>query len=253
MLPFLRSLAEETARELWRVARKETTPSRLVLPTYRNGTRRVSEQEARSIAQRVVAASDRFFFSIETPTVGTHKFSGAPEGNPRSAQHDLSFYTSPDPQAVGSLVAHAEFKQGHRSGNDGVMVIARDLIKLIDSDRDSLWFHSFPKPTPNEFQKLHALFRLALLHAFEKRPPGHKARVILAFCAVVEPTAWIAGPLSWLETRDAIDTFPVSSATPHSAWCKIPLSAEVKRASAAEDLAFVDLKEPNEADNDAEQ
>lgn len=136
----------------------ETTRSRLVLPVYRNKKRRVSEQEARSIAQRIVAASDRFFYSIETPTPGTHKFSGVDDGLPRSAQHDLSFYTSPDPTADDSLVAHAEFKQGHASGERGVMVIAKDLIKLLDSRKHSLWFHSFPKPTKNEFVQIHDRF-----------------------------------------------------------------------------------------------
>lgn len=62
---FLRGLAQRVAVELWNVARREPAMTRLVLPTYRDGSHRVSEQEARSIAQRLVADS-HYYFSIET-------------------------------------------------------------------------------------------------------------------------------------------------------------------------------------------
>ncbi|HEX7961668.1 MAG TPA: hypothetical protein VF493_17235, partial [Terriglobales bacterium] len=189
---FLRKLAERVAGELWKVVRREQTTTRLVLPTYRDGRHRVSEQGARSIAQRLIADSD-YYFSIETPTDGLYKFSGKGGSQPRSASHDMSLYLSAEPSSV---VAHVEFKQGHKSGDTGVQVIAKDLEKLVGSARHSLWFHCFAKPTPNEFHMLRKFFVPAFDRARAKTLPA-SPRVILALCAVVEPVAWIAGPVGW--------------------------------------------------------
>ncbi len=218
---YLRDLASRVAQDLWKVARREVTSARLVLPTYRDGGTRLSEQEARSIAQRIVADGP-YFFSVETPTLGRHSFTGKGK-RPRSAQHDMSLYVSPaDPP-----VAHIEFKQGHKSdkGGSGVQVIAKDLEKLVSSARESsshsLWFHSFREPTKNEFSKLQGFFSRALAGAVLKATPPTEARVVLAFCAVVDaPVIWLAGPVPWSEVRGLIDGFPVVGQA-HPAWSRI--------------------------------
>jgi hypothetical protein len=228
---FLRGLAEEIAVELWKVARREPTTTRLVLPTYRNGRHRVSEKEARAIAQRLVADSD-YYFSIETPTDGLYKFSGKDSTPHRSASHDMSLYLSAEP---ASIAAHVEFKQGHRSRDAGIQVIAKDLEKLVGSARHSLWFHSFPKPTRNEFQKLQTFFAPAMGRV-SANPLPSEARVVLAFCAVIEPVVWVAGPVSWDEVPALIAQFPVACARVHSAWSKHGPSQALKPTR--DDLAF---------------
>jgi hypothetical protein len=212
---FMRELAEHVALELWKVVRREATTSRLVLPTYRDGSHRVSEQEARSIAQRLVADS-HYYFSIETPTDGLYKFSGKDDTRPRSASHDMSLYLSPDPKSVA---AHVEFKQGHKSGFTGIQVIAKDLEKLVGSARHSLWFHCFAKATHNEFEMLRSFF----VPAFDRvraSPLPAAPRVVLAFCAVVEPVAWIAGPVAWTDIFELIDRFPIVGAPVHEGWSR---------------------------------
>jgi hypothetical protein len=213
---YLRDVANRTAEELWKVARQETTSARLVLPNYRGGKRRVSEQEARSIAQRLVADGE-YFFSIETPTDGLYNFTGREGHRGRSAQHDMSLYLSADPVSVA---AHIEFKQGHKSGDDGIQVIAKDLEKLIGSMRHSLWFHSFALPRKNEFEKLRRVFLSAIDRVLSRRIPSADAQVVLAFCAVVEPVAWIAGPAPWVDVRHMIDQFPVAGSSVHASWVR---------------------------------
>lgn len=210
---FLRGLAERVAVELWNVARREPTTTRLVLPTYRGGSHRVSEQEARSIAQRLVADSD-YYFSIETPTDGLYKFSGKDDTRPRAASHDMSLYLSAEPSSVA---AHVEFKQGHKSGPTGIQVIAKDLEKLVGSARHSLWFHCFAKPTHNELKMLRSFFVPAFDRARARSLPS-APRVVLAFCAVVEPVAWIAGPVGWTDVAALIDQFPIVGTPVHDGW-----------------------------------
>ena len=60
------------------ILRNNDSGSRLKFPTYRNGQRRVSEQELRFVfveqLQDLLKEYD-FFYSIETPTNGKYKFS----------------------------------------------------------------------------------------------------------------------------------------------------------------------------------
>ena len=234
---YLRSLAAEAVLELWRVASQGGNAARLVLPRYRNGKLRVSEQEARSIVQRLIASHEHFYFSIETPTPKI-------TGKGRSGLHDLSLHSSYD---GNSIEAHAEFKQGYGSGEAGIKVIEKDLIKLIDSAKHSsakhsLWFHSFPKLTKHEFDKLRVLFLEALDRAFQRSQPPPEARVVLAFCAVMAADAWLAGPVSWAEVCELIDRFPFVASPHHPAWerCKPPVSMP----KLVEKIELVDLEEP---------
>jgi hypothetical protein len=176
---YLHQLANLTTFDLWRAARREPNVANLVFPNHR-GTEvhRVSEQEARCIAQRLITEAG-YYFSIETPTKGRFKFRGKETSRARSAQHDLSLYTAATPD---TLVGHLEFKQGHRTERAGVGVheIYKDLVKLVDSGLDSLWFHSFPKPTKNEFAQLKKFFGEATPKALATAKAQPKARIIIA-------------------------------------------------------------------------
>jgi hypothetical protein len=213
---YLRQIASDTAAELWRVVRREANRARLVLPRYRSGKVRVSEQESRSIAQHLVSRGP-FWYSIETPTPTRHNFTGIEGSIGRSAQHDLSLYLANDP---ATLIANIEFKQGHKSGKAGVQVIAKDLEKLLASGRHSLWFHSFPLPTTNELCMIRGFFLDAIKRVVSPATPVEGAQVVLAFCAVIDPVLWVAGPVPWAQVGSLLDRFPMATSRPHEAWTR---------------------------------
>ncbi len=58
----------------------------LIFPTKRDGTVRISEQEAKLLFVLHLASDQRFLFAVETPTVETYKQKGT---TPISARVDL--------------------------------------------------------------------------------------------------------------------------------------------------------------------
>jgi len=216
---FLHELASRTTIELWKAARREPNVANLVFANHRGReAHRVSEQEARCIAQRLITESG-YYFSIETPTRGRFKFKAKEASPTRSAQHDLSLYTAPTPDTV---IGHLEFKQGHKSEKDdkGVHEIYKDLVKLVDSGLDSLWFHSFPNPTRNEFRQLQKFFTAAIPRALAKAKADGGVRVVLALCSVIEQEAWISSPVPWSELARVAAGFPVASITHATEWAR---------------------------------
>lgn len=182
---YLHNLARRTTAELWKAARREPNVANLVFANHRETAKhRVSEQESRCIAQRLITESG-YFFSIETPTKGTFEFRGWQSSGDRAAQHDLSHYTAPTPDTV---VGHREFKQRHRSEKDdtGITDIYKDPLKLVDSGLDALWFHLFSRPTRNGFSMLRKFFTAAMPKALAKAKPKPEAFITLALCSVLE-------------------------------------------------------------------
>jgi hypothetical protein len=62
---------------------------KIVFPKYRNGERRVSEQEIKQLFIKRIENDDSFLYSVETPTDRLYGFSGEGE---RSANFDLCLY-----------------------------------------------------------------------------------------------------------------------------------------------------------------
>lgn len=73
-----KSKLEEIIYDTFDILRNNSSGSRLIFPTYSNGTRRVSEQELRFVfveqLQKLLEEYD-FFYSVETPTKDKYKFS----------------------------------------------------------------------------------------------------------------------------------------------------------------------------------
>lgn len=106
---------------------------RLVFPRYRDGSVRVSEQEARfafveALCQRPLR------YSVEVPTTKLYTFTGK---TPLSAQTDLQVHD------VGeSGICNVEFKaKGVSSSAQNNSQIYKDLQKLLREPVWGLWFH----------------------------------------------------------------------------------------------------------------
>ena len=118
---------------------------RLRFPEYRDGRRRISEQEARfafvgGFSGSSVSLPDGFTFAVENPTYAEYTFTGAG----RSAATDLSVY---GPMSGARPVANIEFKSGGfselRSDDSS---IRKDLAKLLIERVDAaVWFHLFER------------------------------------------------------------------------------------------------------------
>jgi len=130
-------------KELAKIANEEEESikqqdSRLIFPKYccgkHEGKKRVSEQESRLLFIRELEKEKEFYYSIETPTTKSYKFSnkGEKESEPnivavdsggRSASFDLTLYD------VNYERKHfIEFKNGN------VSTVKKDFLKLLCDD-----------------------------------------------------------------------------------------------------------------------
>lgn len=138
--PEIAEICMRTDAGLWSayarsVANKEDVPDagRLVFPTYRNGTLRVSEQEARFAFVEAMRASE-LLYSVETPTTKRYSFTGK---TALSAQTDLAMYGGD-----GIRVCNVEFKaKGVSPSAKKHLPIYKDIEKLMREPEWGLWFH----------------------------------------------------------------------------------------------------------------
>jgi hypothetical protein len=131
----------------------------LTFPKYRNGKRRISEQELRFTfaCNHGKIAHPGFTFSIETPTVDKYGFSG---GGERSAMSDMSFYKD------CVKVINIEFKSGNPSQN----AIDKDIEKLTKEPVIGVWAHIFETEDSGTVEALFNKFN----KAFKKFPVSKK-------------------------------------------------------------------------------
>ncbi len=121
----------------------------LIFPTKRDGSLRISEQEAELLFFQYLTLDRKFFFSVETPTVETYRQKGM---TPMSARVDLTLYDS-----HRKPVAHLECK----SHNCGLEDIRKDLEKLLREKRTGCWFHTLENANRNTIPVLLAKFTRA--------------------------------------------------------------------------------------------
>jgi len=156
--PDIRKACRHSDFGLWeafsRSRRDEPHPSghgRLLFPEYRNGSLRVSEQEARFAF--VESLSDgKLLYSVEAPTSKRYQFTGK---TPLSAQTDLAIYDE-----TGVRICNVEFKaKGVRGSGGEHFPIYKDLQKLLREPVWGLWFHlleSVDNSTINGFLRVMA-------------------------------------------------------------------------------------------------
>ena len=110
--------------------------SRIIFPcyskTYRNGERRISEQELRFLfIESFNHYCEKYgwdaYYSVETPTNEPHSFSGEKTKGGRSARIDVCIHDN-----QGKRICLIEFK----SGNPEISHYKNDLVKLTEETKE---------------------------------------------------------------------------------------------------------------------
>ena len=129
---YLEGLLRQVCTGLARMYPSEQQPSQygLIFPSKRDGTLRISEQEAKLLFVQHLTVDRRYCFSVETPTGETYQ----PKGKtPISARVDLTIFGSDR-----KPLAHIELK----AHSCTVEAIRKDLEKLLRERTTSMWFHT---------------------------------------------------------------------------------------------------------------
>ncbi|GHT57120.1 hypothetical protein AGMMS49982_24130 [Bacteroidia bacterium] len=106
-----------------------SSSSRLIFPITRNKERRVSEQEAKFLFAKQLENQTDFYYSVETPTEETYRFSGVPEPqidpDGLSARIDICLY-----KKVGSKYEREHLIE-FKAHNVDVADFKKDFLKLF--------------------------------------------------------------------------------------------------------------------------
>lgn len=149
---YLEGLLNQVCTDLAQMYPSEQRPSEygLVFPSKRDGTLRISEQEAKLLFVQHLTVDRRYCFSVETPTGETYQQKGQ---TPISARVDLTI-VGPDRKPV----AHIELK----AHNCTVEAIRKDLEKLLRERSTGMWFHTLHRAGGRTLDRLIAKFKSAL-------------------------------------------------------------------------------------------
>jgi hypothetical protein len=143
------------------VAREHPSTYGLIFPRKRDGSLRISEQEAKLLFIQQLTVDRRYCFCVETPTTETYIQSGT---TPVSARVDVTLIG-----ADRKPIAHIEQK----AHNCTLESIRKDLEKLLREKRTGCWFHTLEAADRGTIPALMAKFN----HAFSLLPeclcPSH--------------------------------------------------------------------------------
>ena len=148
----------------------------LQFPDYRNGSLRVSEQEARFLFSAILERDKEFRYSVETPTKELYSFSG--EGK-MSAQTDVTIW---DMNGTSKLF-NVEFK----SKNPADKGISKDIEKLVREHFPGIWFHVLENTDGGTLRALSAKFRNPLLQFDADRTE----KIIFVICILSKRISFI--------------------------------------------------------------
>jgi hypothetical protein len=168
---YLEDLMNRVCTDLARMYRSEE-PSEygLIFPNKRDGTVRISEQEAKLLFIQHLTMDRRFLFSVETPTVETYQQKGT---TPMSARVDLTLF-GPDRKPV----AHIELK----AHNCTVEAVRKDLEKLLREKTAGMWFHTLQQADRRTLAALSGKFRTAFSLLPECLRANDRSYLIAFFC-----------------------------------------------------------------------
>ena len=213
----IEELNRRCCMNLWNMVKCSEQPHglspRLIIPNYRGGTHRISEQEARFAFVEALTTTS-FYYSVETPTTGTYCFTGS-DGNSRSAQTDLSLYGF-DGDGLQPL-ANVEFKYG----TSVAPAIEKDIIKLIQEQEVNEivgnWFHVLKNADHKTFD---TLFNERFIPALKTHSPEYNAEILFCFCIVEKLTSYF----KWYDSTDCPDVnsfFKLKDGYPDDSWTKV--------------------------------
>jgi len=148
---YLEGFLDQVCTDLAKIYPSEQQPSEygLVFPSKRDGTLRISEQEAKLLFVQHLTVDRRYCFSVETPTGETYQQKGK---TPISARVDLTMF-GPDRKPV----AHIELK----AHNCTVEAIRKDLEKLLRERTTGMWFHTLHRADSRTLDRLIGKFKSA--------------------------------------------------------------------------------------------
>jgi hypothetical protein len=148
---YLVGLMDQVCTDLARMYPSEQQPSEygLIFPSKRDGTLRISEQEAKLLFVQHLTVDRRYCFSVETPTGETYQQKGK---TPISARVDLTIFGSDR-----KPVAHIELK----AHNCTIEAIRKDLEKLLRERTTGMWFHTLHRADGRTLDTLIGKFKSA--------------------------------------------------------------------------------------------
>ena len=162
---YIESLVVKVADDLGRMYASSDVASKygLIFPEKRNGSLRISEQEAKLLFVQHLTVDRRFAFSVETPTKETYQQTGK---TGMSARVDITLYGR-DRRAE----AHIELK----AHNCPVESIRKDLEKLLRERTMGIWFHTLERAGSQTLATLMRKFRDAFSAVAEHVRPNDKS------------------------------------------------------------------------------
>lgn len=176
----LTQIVVSLARHLWSVHRDDPAGPRLLMPSKRDNSIRISEQESKILFCQLLEAT-HWFYSVETPTAKTYVQSGR---KPRSAWNDISLYENRNTQ---SRIVNIELKAHNPKEED----IRKDLEKLVREGVDGVWFHTLRTVNKRTIESLFNKFRSAF-RGIETYLQGQVHFIIFAFCILETRSCFVA-------------------------------------------------------------
>jgi hypothetical protein len=195
---FVATLNRQVCEYLWSMTSEVTSivhddklpAQNLIWPAYRSGDQgaparaRCSEQEARFAMAIALSRDPTRYFSVETPTRATYKFTGQ---TPISAQTDLTVFRREDGGLIRDL--NVEFK-AHQPTQASV---SKDMEKLLREPVAGCWFHVIANADRGTLEALFTKMRVGAQEASGRqlcRDDGQGAMIYLCFCCVASEPPW---------------------------------------------------------------
>jgi len=184
-LNHIERICQETDDRLWSAYLRSTGDNsdtlydpRLIFPVYsgrKDGTIRVSEQEARFVFTESLTTTP-YYFSIETPTRQGYQLTGKRK---MSAQTDLTLYAR-----NRQPVLNVEFKaKGFSASARNLSTIKKDLQKLLREPIAGMWFHILQSVDNSTLPKLFGAITKSLCETIEEfQRDIKKTQLIFHFC-----------------------------------------------------------------------
>jgi hypothetical protein len=211
-------LSREVAAALWAVYHDRPDAPRLIWPSKRDDSTRVSEQESKILIAQWLDRNE-LFYSVETPTRKMYRQSGNAD---LSARIDVTVYGSRDP---ADRVLNVELKAGMPS----LEGFRKDFEKLLREGVPGLWFHTLTKANERTWHSIEDKMHKALGRVREHAKAATHS-VHFAFC-ILDPPKLVGFDLDFsAEWRDHLGPrFRAAQRTPlRPEW--VPKSTPMRAA-----------------------
>ncbi len=170
-----RAMGKAVSESLWGIYHKRPDRPRLIFPSRRSGTLRVSEQESKILITQWLETQGHWY-SIETPTTEQYSQSGA---NALSARIDVTLHGESEDS---DRRVNIELKSGTATSES----FRKDFEKLLRENVAGVWFHTLERANRSTWRTVEA----KISEAFD----GERANVVrmshtvvFSFCVLDPP------------------------------------------------------------------